>query len=110
MALPVGLMDPHKIQGAKQPKSRPRPISTKQVPDPRRSSTMPRPRSTAHGGAGDGRYLMIPLSPGTRTEVQIVRKERQPLCPTIHTGGTIQAETWEIMDEESRRLSEVAFM
>lgn len=98
-------------EGAKQSKSRPHPISTRRAPDPRRSSTMPRPRSAAHGGgAGDGRYLLIPLSPGTRTEVQIVRKERQPLCPTMHTGGTIQAETWEIMDEESRRLSEVAFM
>lgn len=95
-------------EGTKQPKARPHPTLSRQVPDPRRSSTMPPPRSSR--GSEEGRRSAAPLSPGTQTRVQIVRKERQPLCPTIHTGGTIQAQTWEIMDEESRRLSEVAFM
>jgi hypothetical protein len=98
-------------EGTKQPKSRPPPISIKRAPDPRRSVTLPPPHSsTAYGGSGEGRHLVVPLSRGTQTRVQIVQKERQPLRPTMHTGGTIQAQTWEIMDEESRRLSEVAFM
>jgi hypothetical protein len=35
---------------------------------------------------------------------------RVPLGPTIHTVGTIQEQMHEIIDPESRWLSEVAFM
>ena len=90
----------------RQPKSRPHPISIKPAPGSKRASTMPPTRSPIReGGAGGRKYLMVPpASP------QIVQSERQPLSPTMHTGGTIYAQTWEIMDEESRRLSEIAFM
>ncbi|KAG9087269.1 hypothetical protein FS749_003036 [Ceratobasidium sp. UAMH 11750] len=51
------------------------------------------------------------LVPGQRSSTMMTLAEpRTPLSPTMYTVGDIHAETGKIEDDESRRLSEAAFM
>jgi len=56
-------------------------------------------------------YLTTQSLPRGRTDrISSVGLPRQPLSPTIHSNGSILLQTNHIEDEESRRMTEMAFM
>lgn len=67
--------------------------------------------STSSKGSRDNRLCLSPSSPSPSSQVRPRPRARAPpLSPTMHSRASIYLETSAIEDEESRRLSEAAFL